>query len=40
MANTKFTKSKTEKIVEQKKEMKFSEIFEVLDSDGDGLISA
>lgn len=40
MANTKFTQGRTEKIVESRKEEKFKEIFQILDSDGDGLISA
>ena len=39
-ANTKFTKRTTEQLVERKKEKKLSEIFLMLDSDGDGLISA
>ncbi len=39
-ANTKFAKRTTEQLVERKKEKKLSEIFLMLDSDGDGLISA
>lgn len=40
MANSKFTQSKTKNLMQLKKEKKFSEIFSMLDSDGDSLISA
>ena len=40
IANSKFAKRTTDQLVERKKEKKLCEIFLMLDSDGDGLISA
>ena len=40
MANSKHTQKTTEQMVEHRKSKKFSEVFSMLDSDQDGLISA